>query len=102
MADWRGRRAQRRYVRSFRDTLAVRQDARGIAVHLSGALPWYTEHPDVPAYTSSVYDSDRLIDQPLQHTEMAKAASRAGAVEFSVKLTEAGRSFTVYVVEDKP
>jgi hypothetical protein len=111
MARWLDRRARRRYARSFKDILAVRNDACGVAAQLREALPELEFGALAKlGYTSSVLASDRYdsgVSVPLTpYDDMRDAAAKLGGAEFWYHAPRAegelGKVFTVIVVENPP
>jgi hypothetical protein len=88
MTGWLDRRARKRYARSYKDVLAVRNDARGIAVHLRDALPSVLEYEGQPGragWASSIIPLDAFADSDVPLTpreEVMANAAKLGAVAF--------------------
>jgi hypothetical protein len=108
MKTWLNQRARIRYARSFREILSVRKDAIGIAAHLRHSFPLVND-AHAPAYSTFISrctSIDLLVSEkdspPSRRDALEEMMSWHNAVSFGVRLVEAGKSFTVYVVEDAP
>jgi hypothetical protein len=106
----RSDRKSRAYARTLADIWAIRQDARGLAMHLRDALPDYANRhyfPESPVYTGGIYQEKPEDVAQFQHDDdpartLRFTASLAGAVSFWVTdQGQSGKTFDVYVVERK-
>jgi hypothetical protein len=106
---WLDRQARQRYARSFKDILAVRNDARGVACQLQDALPGLAEENLGIGCTSGIYDCEAWIGGHAPVTandRLMAAAAELGGQEFWFAISGDGtvpkKSFTVIVVENRP
>jgi hypothetical protein len=110
MAGWLDRRARKRYARSFKDILAVRDDTRGIAVHLRKALPDYftAAESDTGAtgYTTAIHPAASLRDPQTDialtapEEMIALAAKMNGMVFWYTGPDPDRKRFTIIVTDD--
>lgn len=106
---WLADRARRRFCRAICDVWVVRQDARGLAFHLSQSLPhqWATD-TRVPLTASLVRPAAALItthkrgEHITARGSLQRAAAGAEAMEFHVTDVTRMTTFTVFVVQDSP